>query len=800
MLISLDWIRDFVDLPRDLDPHELAERFTCTTAEVEEVLRVDIGARGLIAAGILSAEEMPAARNLRLVTLDVGGGKTVETVTAAPVIHEGVNVVYAPPGSSIKALGEIGSADVAGKTSAGMILPGDAIGIALAAHEAIFINNTVAPGEELPPEAFDDYVIEVDNKSLTHRPDLWGHYGIARELAAIYKLPLAPYPIVELDELADPDLPDVPISIQDSGACRRYSGIVLTGVPTQPAPLWMQLRLGRAGMRPISALVDLTNYIMTDLGQPMHAFDAAKMTRIEVAWARDGEVFRTLDGVERELTAQTLMIQCEGKSVALAGVMGGLETEVSEATTGLLLESANFEAATIRRTAGRLGLRTDASARFEKSLDPSNTALAIQRFIKLARPMFPEMKLASRLSDDYPTPLKPAKMRLDPQHVARTVGRTVPQGEIADILSPLGFEVTGDGNMLSVTVPTFRATNDVTIEEDVIEEIARYIGYGTIPPAMPHVALRRFEPNKLHDLERASLEHFTEGERFVEIHGYLWYDSTWIAQLGMDPGSCVELVNPAADGLHRLRRTLLPGILAAVAKNRFYFPAFSLIELGSVFAPASGGDEEFRHLGLVKARRGKKAEAEIYGDLKGAIERWAWRAFARPVDFFEVQPAADRPWECDQRTAGIAIAGHNVGRIGVVSLGLRRAMDEHLGAWAVTWAEIRLDPLIEIDHLTEPLGAIPPHPLVEMDFAFLVARSMRYADVSARLASFDHKLLKRISYISSYEGESVEADHRSLAFRTIIGDDSRTLTDEGVSAFRGEFERYLESCGYRIRK
>ena len=335
MLISLDWIRDYVDLPADFDPRQLAERFTRTTAEVEEVRQVKIRARGLIVARVESATELPGTRNLRLVVLDVGSGRTVETVTAAPALHVGCNVVYAPPGSSLATLGDIGTTKVGSTTSVGMILPGDAIGIVMATQEAVFVSNAHQAGEELPPDLFDDWLIEVDNKSITHRPDLWGHYGIAREIASIYGRPLKPYPAVPSEELMPDSLPEVPIEIADGHACRRYSGLVLEGVPTTPGPLWMQLRLGRAGMRPISALVDLTNYIMADLGQPMHAFDAARVPRIEVDWAKEGELFRTLDGVERRLTTAELMIQCRGESLAMAGVMGWSQTEVSESTTSL---------------------------------------------------------------------------------------------------------------------------------------------------------------------------------------------------------------------------------------------------------------------------------------------------------------------------------------------------------------------------------------------------------------------------------------------------------------------------------
>lgn len=799
MLISLNWIRDFVDLPTDLDPNDLAERFTRTTAEVEGVKEISIGARGLIVARVLSVTELPGSGSLRLITLDVGSGQSVETVSAAPGIQSGSGLVYALPGASVAVFGEIKTTRVAGRTSVGMILPGDAIGIAMIPQEAVFVGDAMKPGEPLPPQLFEDWVIEIDNKSITNRPDLWGHYGVAREIAAIFGRPLKPFPVVALEELTSAKLPEVAISIADADACRRYSGLVFEGVAMQPAPLWMQLRLGHVGMRPITGLVDLTNYIMAELGQPMHAFDAANVSRIEVDWAGDAERFTTLDGVERTITARDLMIQSKGRPVALAGVMGGLETEVSETTTTLLLESANFDPPTIRKTAIRLGLRTDASARFEKSLDPLHTVLGIQRFVELARTMYPSMKLTSRLSDCYPNPREPVCVEVNPRHVSRTIGRKVPTDEVITILEPLGFQISESDSVLSVHVPSFRATNDIAIEADVIEELARYIGYNNIAPVMPRVSVRRFEPNALHELQQRTLEYFTAAQPFHEIHGYSWYEANWLSRLGVDPGPCVVLANPPAEGLHQLRRFLMPGMLASVVKNRFHFPSLSIVELGSVFERADPDDHEFLHLGVLSAERGRRIDGQLYDRLKGAVEGWAWQRFARSVEFTRVPAGPQRPWEHPYRTAGIRIDGNTVGRISVVDMALRRAMDEHLTAWGIAWAELRLSGLEHLSDVTEPLAVIPEFPLVEMDFSILVPRSTRYSGVVEELALFEHPLLKRIRFAGSYEGEAIAPDQRSLTFRTILGDNARTLADDDLSAFRRRFEGYLTDRGYEIR-
>jgi len=798
MLISLNWIRDFIELPADVDVNNLAQRLTLTTAEVEDVRRIAVAARGLRVARVQSKTAVRGEQPLWRVELGLGRDGTCSTVTAAPELRIGANVVYAPPGSHVAAFGDIVETKIAGVGSSGMIPPGSALGIPMLPREAMFARSSVPPGEAVAPEIFDDWLIEIDNKSITHRPDLWGHYGFAREIAAIFKLPLKQYPVVEAAELFRDGLPEVPIDIKDPNACRRYCGIVLAGVPTEPAPLWMQFRLGRIGMRPISALVDLTNYVMADLGQPMHAFDGAAVDRIEVAWARDGESLRTLDGAERRLYGTTLAIQSHGKSIALAGVMGGLDTEVTDKTKSLLLESASFDPAAIRKTATRLGLRTDASARFEKSLDPANAQTAIQRFVYLARGIYPDLALESRLSDAYPNPRQEICVSVDPHNVARMLGRAVTAEEAERHLRPLGFAMRTGGDRWEVCVPTYRATGDVSIEADVIEEIARYVGYNSIEPAMPRVAMRRFEINAIHELERKTLDHFTTAQRFCEIQGYLWYDADWLRRLGATSGDCLELANPAADGLHLLRRTLIPGMLSAVTKNRFHFPAFSLIEVGGVFE-SDGNGNEFRHVGLVSAVRDKNAEVQVLERLKGAVEGWGWHCFGRAVEFAQAMTDPSRPWEHPRRAAEVRFDGRAIGKVSVVQPALRRTMDEHLVAWAVAWCEIRLTGLADLPQLTERLGTIPAYPLVNMDFSFLVPASARFAAVVQRLQSFTHPLLKEIRYQGSYEGKSIVKGKRSITVRTVCGDDTRTLVEDDLSAFRAEFESHLLRTGYEIR-
>ncbi len=389
-------------MPADLDPRTVASQFTLTTAEVEGVEEVLADSDGLVAAKILAVEKV--GENLSAVKLKLKD-RQVETVSAAKNLWPGQMVVYAPVGARLAGTA-IAETVVAGRASVGMIAPSEALGMGEVRGEAVFLPPRTSPGTTIDSALMRDWIIEIDNKSLTHRPDCWGHYGIAREMAAMLGLKLKKYPVTPVKKLEDVDLPALPIEIDDPVLCRRYSALVMTGLKARAEPaVDAGLRLARVGMRPINLIVDLTNYIMAELGQPMHAFDGDRVDRVEVGLAQPAEWFRTLDAVERVMPTGALMILSNRKAIAVAGIMGGADTEVVESTEKLVLESANFDAAGIRRTATALSHRTEASARFEKSLDPEYTVQAIQRFHYLAAKELPKMRLASRLSDCYPTKL-----------------------------------------------------------------------------------------------------------------------------------------------------------------------------------------------------------------------------------------------------------------------------------------------------------------------------------------------------------------------------------------------------------
>ncbi len=799
MLISVNWLRDYVDIPDSVDVRALAERLTITTAEVEGVEQIKTDAKGLIAARIVSVDPVEGKPNLKKVELDLGG-KSANVVSAAPVLRVDELVVFAPPGASTAETGKIESTTVADLPSEGMIPPGSAIGIPASDKDAIFCPPSMKPGDAIDADMLEDWVIEIDNKSITHRPDLWGHYGIAREVAAILGKPLKPYPVTNLERLGDKKLPEVPITIDDADRSPRYSALKMTGVRAQAAPLWMQTRLGHVGLRPIDCLVDLTNYIMADLGQPMHAFDGSKIDCIEVGLANDGDTFTTLDGVERKLSNEALMIQSDRKSVALAGIMGGLESEVAEETQTILLESANFEASGIRKTCAALGLRTDASARFEKSLDPNNTVLSIQRFVHLASAEFPELQMASRLSDAYPKKLADISVQVDPQHVAKTMGHPVDENQMTDILTAIGFGVESKKGKLHVSVPSYRATKDISIAADILEEIARNVGYDNITPQLPEVQVRHFAANPQHIVERNALRAFCMGLGYSEVHLYIWYDEDWLKRLNFKPAAGPVLVNPAAAGQEQLRCSLMPGLLLAADRNRFHAEAFKLCEVGTVFKKGPDSKNQSRHLGLISAKRGKGGDDGLFAAIKGDLESWAWQTLGCGLNYEHASKDSTNPWTHENKTANVVANGITIGTVSVCPLALRKNIDEHLSAWSIAWAEINLDLLHDFKVDSKSLRRVPEYPEVEMDFSLLIDAGSPYATVNENLARFDDPLLRRVTYVGAYEGKSVPTGKRSLTYRVLFGSPERTLAEEDVNAVKASFEKHIGGCGYELRR
>ncbi|MCB0355181.1 MAG: phenylalanine--tRNA ligase subunit beta, partial [Bdellovibrionales bacterium] len=511
MKVSLNWLKDYIDLPQELSAHDLAYQLTMCTVEVEAVEDLAAQFEKMVVGKIVSIEQHPNADKLKIVNTDTGAGAPVGIVCGGSNLTEGMFVAIAQTGAKVQWHGEgdlieLKPATIRGVKSEGMICAANEIGLAhlfpmndekeIVDLTALSQENALTPGMGLAKALrLDDIILEIDNKSLTNRPDLWGHYGIARELAAIYNLELRPS--ITPVELPKGDSKVLSVSISEPTRSNRYMGVAFECEKGLQSPYWMKTRLALMGQRSINLLVDLTNYVLFSLGQPMHVFDRGKLhgTAITVRNAKEGERIKLLDEQEYELTKHDLVIADEKTPVALAGVMGGLESSVTDSTTHVLLESANFEPTGIRKAGSRYGLRSESSMRFEKGIDSTRAKEGIFLYLSLLKDLAPKISLTAS-EDCFPVAPQAVTVCVSRDFINSRIGRELSSKEIQEKLERLSFGVSESKGEFTLSVPSWRATGDVSIPEDIVEEVARMYGYDNIEFVAPKIILERaiFQP------------------------------------------------------------------------------------------------------------------------------------------------------------------------------------------------------------------------------------------------------------------------------------------------------------------
>ena len=609
MYVSWRWISEWVDT-EGVDPVAFADRFTLAVAEIEAVVRFGHGLSDVLVGTVTEVAAHPNADKLRLATVDLGE-RTVQVVCGAPDLRVGLRAPFVPPGVTLPSGIEVRDGEVRGVRSPGMLASERDLGLSDEHAGLLSLDGVGAPDGTALPEAFalEDVLYEVDNKSVTHRPDLWGMYGVAREIAALLDRPLAALPTeVPLGE-GQP----VSLAVHAPERCSRYLCAGVEGVAVGPAPVALRMRLRSLGVRPISNIVDATNLVMLETGNPLHAFDAGFLRggSIAVRRAAAGEEMKTLDGESRALTTEDLVIADGGGPVALAGVMGGLDSEIRDETRRLVLEAAHFEPVAIRKTSLRHGLRTESSARFEKSLDPALAEVAARRFLRLVLELCPGARVSSHLVQAGPFASDPPpviEIETSAGYLRSRLG--VDADALSDAwmdrrLGQLGFGVRRDGDALAVRVPSWRATRDVSIAEDLVEELGRHHGYDRIPSQTPLVRPRPPEMSPSRALERAIRQVAARQAGLHEVVLYSFDSESLLRRLGLTSDAPrVALRNTLnADATH-LRRGLGAGLIAAVERNLRHGPgaeepgkgtSVGLFELGRAFLPAppggGGGDD-----------------------------------------------------------------------------------------------------------------------------------------------------------------------------------------------------------------
>ncbi len=783
----MNWIGDFVDLS-GLDLEALIHRFTLSTAEVEEVFHMGENLRDVVAGKILTVENHPDSQKLHLLTVD-GGDKVYNVVCGAPNVRAGMIVPFVKEGGMVGGV-EIGCAKLAGYESHGMCCSEHELGVS-ADHSGLWeLPEDTPVGTDMTElYAIRDIVFEVDNKSLTNRPDLWGHYGIAREFAALTGRELKPLETVELSQFDGLD--PISIDVQDKELCFRYSGLKVRNITKKVSPVNMRIRLFYCGSRAINLLADLTNYLMLEMGQPMHAFDCAKVDCIEVKRFSEPFVFQTLDGAERSIDENTLMICSKGQPVAVAGVMGGLASEIEDDTDSLLLESATFDGVSVRRASTRLGLRTDASMRYEKTLDPEMTVPAIARFVKLLLDIDPQAQVISRLTDVYVKRYPKISLQFDKRYVDRYTGIEISDEQVLSTLRSLGFEADYDGAEFQVTVPSWRATKDVTIKADIIEEITRIYGYDnfeiatTLSPLYPR---KKSAANKSDNFAKDIL---VERYGLHEVHSYIWFDAKKCRELGIGLEENVKLLSPQSPDHETLRTNMGPTLLSFVQENRSFAAEFGMFEIGRVCEgrKESGECAERKALGIVLYSR-TQSEKELYFRLLEIV-----KTLGREIKRTELSLANREPlhaWQHPRNTAEISCGGESLGWLCTVHPSVLSNLDRKA---AVVCAQLDMDTFAALNGKDLEYREPSRFPGIDFDLSLLVPDGLKYADLSPAWAGIDPSLLTGVSLIDSFS----QNGKKSLTLRFAFSSQEKTLSKEEVQPVVDGIVEKLGKAGATLR-
>ncbi|ROS89251.1 phenylalanine--tRNA ligase subunit beta [uncultured Duncaniella sp.] len=803
MNISYNWLKKYLDF--NLSPDELAAALTSIgleTGSVEEVESIRGGLRGIVIGKVLTCVEHPNSDHLHITTVDLGDGAETQIVCGAPNVAAGQTVVVATVGTTLYDGDKefaIKKSKIRGVESFGMICAEDEIGVGTSHDGIIVIADDVKPGT--PAAEFygltSDYVLEVD---LTpNRIDAASHYGVARDLAAWMSAH------TEAGNLHRPevgafaiDTPEggITVDVENTDACPRYTGVTVRGVTVKESPKWLKDALSTIGLRPINNIVDITNYLLHGMGQPLHCFDVAKIAgnKIVVKNAKEGEKFVTLDGVEHTLDSRDLMICNTEVPMCIAGVFGGLDSGVTEATTDVFLESAYFNPTSVRKTARRHGLNTDSSFRFERGVDPNNTLYVL----KLAALMVKELaggEICGPLCDNYPSRIEPAEVSLSFEYFDKLIGKHIPADTIVSILKSLEMELTEvTDEKADMKVPTYRV--DVTRPCDVAEDVLRIYGYNNVEissSVRSALSSQSFEDqdNKLRNLISEQLT----AEGFNEILNNSLTAEAYYTDLAAYPADhCVRLLNPLSNDLNVMRQTLLFGGLESLSHNiNRKMADLAMYEFGNVyfFNPAVEATAE-----KVLAPYSEASRLAIW--LTGALRPGNWARPEQPATVYDMKAVITNilnrlginPAEiklaassCALYSAALDIntrSGKNLGSLGVISKKLASKFDIKQ---EVIYCELDWHALVNLSLRKKvsysPLAKTMP---VKRDLALLLDKNVTLDQVEAIVRESERRLLKSVTLFDVYEGKNLPEGKKSYAIAITLQDDEKTLQDKQIEA------------------
>ena len=809
MKLSLNWIKDYVKLPEDMDLKRLAYDLTMSTVEVEGAESLAERFDKIVVGIIKGVEPHPNADKLRVCKVDVGDGEIKDIVCGGSNLETGMKVVVACPGAMVRWHGEgepveIKNTKLRGVASYGMICASSEVGLddlfpAAEEHEIMDVSAFDAKAGTPLATALDldDIILEIDNKSMTNRPDLWGHYGIARELAALYDLPIA-----EFDKYVPEKCDSYDVRIKDEERCPRYIGAKVEGLSVKPSPFEMQSRIWRVGMRPINALVDVTNYVMLATGQPTHVFDSNHIIdHIEVRRANDGEKLRLLNDKELALSSDDLVIADAEGAVALAGVMGGAKDSVLPDTASVILEVASFDSKGVRRTALRYDNRTEASSRYEKAIDTARCDQALSLAMKLFSELYPEMKVTA-ISDVYPKKPEKNEIDVDFDWLDRRLGKRIPQEIVAKKLGALGFGVDFTEKGMHITVPSWRSTGDISIKADIMEEVARMYGYENFEATSITTSFDGAVNQLDTDLVRRIKEYLAFRCNMQEIFTYPWMSDEFVQALNENTDGILALATPPSPDEKYIRSSLLPNICKAIVKNERNFGEFDIFEEAQIFldkdyTDAYKGEKlpcQKKHLGCAFVGASDSI-AELFRKAKGVIGMMPRYTHMEGFTFEK----NDKPyWADDTVWLNIMLNGKKIGDLALLSK--KAALACGIKVLSAILVELDMDELIPLKSRTNRYERLPEFPMNEYDLSFLIDSMVKWDDIYSAVMSKRHELLRELRFVDEYKGKQIPAGKKSVTVRLVIGSGEKTLTGAEIEQVAASVTKKLvKGVGAEIR-
>ncbi|MFH1145789.1 MAG: phenylalanine--tRNA ligase subunit beta [bacterium] len=807
MKVSLNWINRYTEWKGKVETDQLVRRLISSVVEVDGIEDRGKQLEKVVVGKINHIKDHPDADKLKVALVDVGEGKELQIVCGGNNLFEGMLVAVALPGAKVKWHGQgewtiLDKVVLRGVESNGMIcaseeleletvIPTPGHGVMNLSHLAVTTGTPLSIALGL-----DDIVLDIENKSLTHRPDLWGQYGLAREVSVLFGLELRPLPLEDLPKASEQPLK---ATIKAKEGCGRYQAIRVKGVKAIASPDWLTRPLAAVGIRSINAIVDVTNFVMIETGQPIHAFDSRAVDDfLTVRYGNDGETVTTLDGVTRSLDSETLVIADDKQPIAIAGIMGGLESGVTETTDGIIIESANFDPTIIRLASQRLGLRTDASVRFEKSLDPQLTTVALRRAVNLLHKIFPDLSISPVVDvwSNKPKAIHPIKISC--KWISTMIGIAVEREAIIAILGRLGFEVKGKGDSLQVIPPSWRATKDVSIKEDVLEEVARHYGFERIQPVLPKLQVypTPHEPmtKMIDDIKKLLALRYG----CTELRQYSFADLELAKLFGFQPQEHWKIANPLSPEQKALRVSLVPGITRFVVDELAGSDHLAVFEIGRVYRhpekPLEGVHPvpaQPYQLCVVLAGEDERILFKLKGIVDGLTED-----LHRPVGFFPA--VAYRQWQHPNRSMKIVPASNQKTQIGFLAeIHPLVAHELKLAPKArIAIAVIHLEKLLESKEIGIEYRPLPAFPPVKRDLAVVVPTDVAYEQM-LQVVEDSSKLLQLVELFDVY---SLNDKEKSLAFHLTFLSKDRTLTAEEVEEELEKMTKALLKLGGKVRE